>query len=93
MPDDEKLVSKIDSLPTSKSFSHAFGYRRVALYCHVSTRMERQLNSLSIQMDFERHDILDHPLWGYVDTFADIGSGCSIKSRSCFKRLIADCKS
>ena len=93
MQDDEKLVSKIDTFPTSKSFSHAFGYRRVALYCRVSTKMERQMNSISAQMYFEKQDILDHPLWEYVDTFADIGSGRSIKSRPGFKRLMADCES
>lgn len=42
--------------------------------------MERQLNSLSAQMDFEQQDILDHPNWEY----ADIGSGRSI---------MADCES
>jgi site-specific DNA recombinase len=92
MPDDEKLVSKIDTLPTSRSFSHAFGCRRVALYCRVSTKMERQLNSLSAQMDFERQDILDHPLWEYVGTYTDMGSGRSIKTRPGFKRLLADCE-
>jgi site-specific DNA recombinase len=93
MPDDEKLVYKTDTIPTRKSFSHTFGHRRVALYCRVSTRMERQLNSLSAQMDFERQDILDHPLWEYVDTYTDMGSGRSIKTRPGFKRLMADCES
>jgi predicted site-specific integrase-resolvase len=92
MPDDERLVSKIDTLFTSKSFSHAFGRRRVALYCRVSTKMERKLNSLSAQMDFERQDILDRPLWEYVDTYTDMGSGRSIKTRPGFKRLMADCE-
>jgi len=92
MPDDEKLVSKIDTFPTSRSFSHAFGYRRVALYCRVSTKMERQLDSLSAQMDFEKQDILDHPLWEYVETYTDIGSGRSFKARPGFKRMMADCE-
>jgi DNA invertase Pin-like site-specific DNA recombinase len=52
--------------------------------------MERQLNSLSAQMDFEKQDILDHPNWEYVDTYTDIGSGRSINSRPGFKRLMAD---
>jgi DNA invertase Pin-like site-specific DNA recombinase len=92
MPDDEKPVSKIDTLFTSKSFSCTFGFRRVALYCRVSTKMERQLNSLSARMDFERQDILDHPLWEYVDIYTDMGSGRSIKTRPGFKRLMADCE-
>ena len=31
MPDDEKLVSSMHSLPASKPFAHAFGHRKVAL--------------------------------------------------------------
>jgi len=54
--------------------------------------MERQLNSLSAQMDFEMQDILDHPMWEYIDTYTDIGSGRSINSRPGFKRLMADCE-
>jgi DNA invertase Pin-like site-specific DNA recombinase len=54
--------------------------------------MERQLDSLSAQMDFEQEDILDHPNWEYVDTYTDISSGRSIKCRPGFKRLMADCE-
>jgi site-specific DNA recombinase len=54
--------------------------------------MERQLDSLSAQMDFEKQDILDHPNWEYVDTYTDISSGRSIKSRPGFKHLMADCE-
>jgi len=93
MPEDERRVTKRITLPASTSFAHAFGHRRVALYCRVSTKMERQLNSLSAQMDFEKQDILDHPNWKYVDTYTDIGSGRSIKTRPGFKRLMADCES
>ncbi len=92
MSDDERRVTKRITLPASTSFAHAFGYRRVALYCRVSSKMERQLNSLSAQMDFEKQDILDHPNWKYVDTYTDIGSGRSINSRPGFKRLMADCE-
>ena len=89
-PNDEKRVIKRITLPSSTSFNHAFGIRRVALYCRVSSKMERQLNSLLAQMDFEMQDIIDHPNWQYVDTYADIGSGRSIITRSGFKRLMAD---
>lgn len=90
MPEDEKPKPSIRTIPRSKLPPCAF--ERVALYCRVSTKMERQLNSLSAQMDFEKQDILDHPLWEYVDTYTDIGSGRSIKSRPGFKRLMADCE-
>jgi DNA invertase Pin-like site-specific DNA recombinase len=92
MPDDEKRITKIISLPASSSLAHAYGHRRVALYCRVSSKMERQLHSLSAQMDFEKQDILDHSLWQYVDTYTDISTGRSIKSRPGFKRLMADCE-
>jgi DNA invertase Pin-like site-specific DNA recombinase len=54
--------------------------------------MERQLNSLSAQMDFQKQDILDRPDWDYVGTYTDIGSGRSINSRPGFRRLMADCE-
>ncbi|MEA5031353.1 MAG: hypothetical protein VB025_04325 [Sphaerochaeta sp.] len=41
----------------------------------MSTQMERQLNSLSAQIDFEKESILKNPNWGYIDTYADIKSG------------------
>ena len=93
MPNDKKRITKRIFLPASTSLAHAFGHRRVALYCRVSSKMERQLHSLSAQMDFEKQDILDHPNWKYVDTYTDIGSGRSIQTRPGFKRLMADCES
>lgn len=61
MPDNEKRITNIISLPASTSLAHAFGHRRVALYCRVSSKMERQLDSLSAQKDFEKQDIMDLP--------------------------------
>ena len=90
MLDDEKPKPTIRAIPQTKLPPRAF--KRVALYCRVSTKMERQLNSLSAQMDFEKQDILDHPLWEYLDTYTDISSGRSINSRPGFKRLMADCE-
>ena len=90
MPEDEKPKPVIRAIP--RTISPRLTLTRVALYCRVSTQMERQLNSLSAQMDFQRQDILDHPLWEYIDTYIDIGSGRSIKSRPGFKRLMADCE-
>ncbi len=90
MPDDEKPKPAIRAIP--RSIPPRLTLTRVALYCRVSTQMERQLNSLSAQMDFQRQDILDHPLWEYIDTYTDIGSGRSINSRPGFKRLMTDCE-
>ena len=52
--------------------------------------MERQLNSLSAQMDFEKEDILENPDWEYVGTYIDIKSGRTISSRPVFQSLLAD---
>ncbi len=90
MPDDEKSKPVIQTIP--RTIPPRLTLTRVALYCRISTQMERQLNSLSAQMDFQRQDILDHPMWEYVDTYTDIGSGRSINSRLGFKRLMADCE-
>ena len=90
MPDDEKSKPVVQTIP--RTIPPRLTLTRVALYCRVSTQMERQLNSLSAQMDFQRQDILDHPMWEYVDTYTDIGSGRSINSRPGFKRLMADCE-
>ena len=90
MPDDEIPKPVIRAIP--RTIPPRLTLTRVALYCRVSTQMERQLNSLSAQMDFQRQDILDHPMWEYVDTYTDIGSGRSINSRPGFKRLMADCE-
>lgn len=92
MPDDETPKAMIYTIPISKLPTHAFRYRRFTLYCRVSTKMERQLDSLSAQMDFEKQDILDHPHWEYISTYTDIGSGRSINSRTGFKRLMVDCE-
>jgi site-specific DNA recombinase len=90
MSDDEKPKPTIRAIP--RTMPPRLALTRVALYCRVSTQMERQLNSLSAQMDFQRQDILDHPMWEYIDTYTDIGSGRSINSRPGFKRLMADCE-
>jgi DNA invertase Pin-like site-specific DNA recombinase len=54
--------------------------------------MERQLQSLSAQMDFEKEDILENPDWEYVGTYIDIKSGRTISSRPGFQSLLADCE-
>ena len=92
MSDDEILKPTIRTIPKNTLPPHAFKYRRVALYCRISTKMERQLNSLSAQMDFQKEDIINHLGWEYVGTYSDIKSGRSINTRPGFKRLMADCE-
>ena len=90
MPDDEKLKPTIKAIP--RTIPPRLTLTRVALYCRISTKMERQLNSLSAQMDFQKQDILDRPDWEYVGTYTDIGSGRCINSRPGFKCLMVDCE-
>jgi len=87
MPD-EKRKPIIHVIPAKRHFKRL----RVALYCRVSTQMERQLQSLSAQMDFEKEDILENPDWEYVGTYIDIKSGRTISSRPGFQSLLADCE-
>jgi len=87
MPD-EKRKPIIHVIPARRHFKRL----RVALYCRVSTQMERQLQSLSAQMDFEKEDILENPAWEYVGTYTDIKSGRTISSRPGFQSLLADCE-
>ena len=54
--------------------------------------MERQLNSLSAQMDFEEEEIRDNPDWKYVGTYTDIKSGRTISSRPGFQKMLAVCE-
>ena len=49
----EKRKPIIHVIPAKLHFKRL----RVALYCRVSTQMERQLHSLSVQMDFEKEAI------------------------------------
>lgn len=54
--------------------------------------MERQLGSLSAQIDFQEEDIRENPGWVLVGTYADTKSGRSMNSRPGFKRMMADCE-
>ena len=87
MPDGKRKPI-IHIIPARRHFKRT----RVALYCRVSTQMERQLHDLSAQMDFEKKDILDNPDWEYVGTHTDIKSGKTISSRPGIQSLLADCK-
>ena len=56
MPDEKrKPIVRISFQPNGRK------RKRVALYFRVSTQMERQLHSLSAQMDFEKEDIQENP--------------------------------
>lgn len=66
----------------------------VAAYCRVSTDMEDQLNSLSVQRNYFNEYINNHDEWKLVEVYYDEGiSGTSTRKREGFNRMIADCES
>ena len=86
------MSTKIREVQFNRSRYLDDGYRRVALYCRVSTKMDNQLNSLSDQMKFQKEEIVNHPDWSYVATYSDIKSGRNINSRPGFKEMMDACE-
>ena len=66
-------------------------YKRVAIYCRVSTLHTAQDESLETQIDYFKKSVLSHVNWILVDIYADQRTGRNIVSRSEFKRMLADC--
>lgn len=66
--------------------------KRVAAYIRVSTLFESQNNSYEQQLQYYTQLIKNNPSWIFAGIYADKGiSGSSIKQRSGFQSLIADC--
>lgn len=66
---------------------------RVAAYIRVSVSSSQMEHSLKAQEDYYRELISNNREWAFAGIFADFGvSGTSIKNRSEFNRMIADCK-
>lgn len=67
--------------------------KRVAAYCRVSTDSESQLESLENQMEAFQYQLKLHRDWELVGIYADEGiSGTSVKGRTRFREMIADCE-
>jgi len=60
MPDEGEPERIEHAIPIRKPIPYRYGQKRVALCCRVGTKMERQPNSLSGQMDFQKEDIINH---------------------------------
>ncbi|WP_320123039.1 hypothetical protein [uncultured Sphaerochaeta sp.] len=56
MPDEAETIPRVYVIPAT---SHR-NKKRVALYCRVSTSMDRQLGSLSAQIDFQEESHFSH---------------------------------
>ena len=66
---------------------------RVAAYCRVSTDSTDQQHSFGVQTEYYERLIGENPLWTLADIYADEGiTGTSMKRRTEFNRMIADCK-
>ncbi|MCD8075191.1 MAG: recombinase family protein [Lachnospiraceae bacterium] len=86
-----KRVTKL--IKTSPEARAEVPKKRVAAYCRVSTEMEIQESSLTVQMESFRTQIDSREDWKLVDVYADKGaSGTSAEGRSDFLRMLADCR-
>ena len=66
---------------------------KVAAYCRVSTDMEDQLNSLSVQISYFTEYINNHEDYELIEVYYDEGiTGTSVKKRDGFNRMISDCE-
>lgn len=66
---------------------------RVCAYCRVSTDNVEQTSSYELQRAYYEEYIKEHENWVMVDIYADEGiSGTSMKHRTDFNRMIADCR-
>lgn len=68
-------------------------YRRVAIYCRVSTNHTAQEESLKAQIDRFQKMVDDHRNWILVKTYSETVSGRNTSERAEFLKLMNDCRS
>lgn len=65
---------------------------RVAAYCRVSTRLEKQESSYEAQVKYYSDKIAANPKWNCVGIYSDQGkSATSTKLRDSFNDMLTDC--
>jgi DNA invertase Pin-like site-specific DNA recombinase len=67
-------------------------YKRVAIYCRVSTNHTAQEESLKAQIDRYQKMVQDRFDWQLVKTYSDVASGRNTSGRTGFMDLMNDCK-
>jgi len=77
-----KIPAKIEVTP----------YRRVAIYCRVSTDHAAQEESLKAQVDRYQKMVEDKFGWRLVKTYSETASGRNISGRAEFLNLMNDCR-
>ena len=84
-------VKRIDG--KKRTAGRAARKKRVAVYCRVSTDSESQLESLENQLEAFQYQLKLHSDWELVGIYADEGlSGTSVKGRTRFREMVADCE-
>lgn len=78
---------KLSPLPTIPQF-----YKRVGVYCRVSTGIQEQLHSLANQISYFTQLIRHRPGWLLHDFYIDVSSGAKMEKRGEFLRMLDDCK-
>ena len=68
-------------------------FRKVGIYCRVSTRSQEQMNSLANQASFLTRLASYRFDWRLVDIYLDVGSGSKEDNRAEFQRMLRDCGS
>lgn len=67
-------------------------YKRVGIYCRVSTMNRQQITSLSSQVSGLTQKVFQEHYWNLADTYIDIQSGTTIGVRDEYQRMISDCE-
>ena len=83
----EKRVTKLSPLPTIQQY-----YKRVGVYCRVSTGIQEQLHSLASQISYFTQLILNRRGWLLHDFYIDVSCGAKMGGRDAFLRMLDDCK-
>ncbi len=84
------MEKKITKIP--QHFSILSPYKRVGIYCRVSTVNRDQLDSLSSQVSSLTQYVFSRASLNLADMYIDIGSGISVAARDQFQRMILDCE-
>lgn len=69
-----------------------YGYRKVGIYCRVSTKSQEQMDSLATQVSLLTRLVAARVNWNLADVYLDVRTGSDAASRSEFQRMMDDCR-
>lgn len=67
-------------------------FRKVGIYCRVSTNLQEQLHSMATQVSFFVKMTSSRYEWNLVDTYLDFHTGSTQAGRLEFLRMLDDCR-